>query len=275
MTYQLWERIRDWVLLFGLLIISVAIMLAQNEPLVRSLRASSIEVTARIEARFAAAGSYLRALDENDVLRRENIELSSEVARSREAQIENERLRRMLGFQDTTAYPMLPARIVGKDITRQQNLLTIDVGRTDGVEVDMPVIDERGIIGKIVLVSENYARVMPYLNTDFRVPGRIQPIQAEGMIRWEGTTRSHLLMEFVSRTEPVLRGQLVVTSGSSEVFPAGLHIGFVDSVSTRPGRNELTIYIAPASSLDRAQYVFVLMIQPNPERLALERQPIR
>ncbi len=270
MTFQLWERIRDWVILIVLLAASAVVMFAWNQPMVQAVRAASLESTAWVEARFAWAGSFFRALEENNVLRQENIELSSEVALSREAQLENSRLRRLLGLQDTTSYPLKAARIVSMDITRQQNFITLNVGRADSIKVDMAVVDDQGIIGKVVLVSEHYSLVMPYLNTDFRVPARILPIQAMGIVTWQGVSRDHLLMENVSRTQPVLRGQLVVTSGFSNVFPPGFPVGFVDSVATRPGRNELLVYLTPSSPIDRAEYVFVVLRSPDPERLALE-----
>lgn len=272
---SIWERIQDWVLLFALLIVSVGVMLAQNEPLVRALRATSLETTARIENALAWMGNYFRALEENSRLRAENIELASEVARSREARIENLRLERMLGLKDTSDYRLKAARIVSKDITRQRNLFTINVGAQDSVEVGMPVVNERGILGKVVLVSQNYSRVMPYLNTDFRVPARIQPLQAEGIVRWEGERSDRLLMEHVVKSEPVLRGHLVVTSGSSGVFPSGLSVGYVDSVATLPGRNEHRILLQPTAPLDNAQYAFVIMHTPDGELVSLNQEDIR
>lgn len=275
MTFKLWERIRDWIILGVLLVAAVVVMVAQNDPMLRGLRAFSLETTSWMEARFAWLGSYFRALDENDLLRAENISLSSTVARSREAQLENERLRRLLGFRDTTRLRLRAARIVAKDITRQQNLLTINVGRRDSVEVDMAVVDDRGVIGKVVLVSDHYARVMPYMNTDFRAPAKVLPLQAEGILRWDPDDAAHVLLEHISRTEPVLRGQLVVTSGFSGTFPPGYPVGYVDSVATRPGRPELVVYVSPASPLDRAEYVFVVLEHPVPERMQLEQQPVR
>lgn len=270
MNYRLWEWLRDWVLLFGLLTASMVVLVAQNEPLVRAFRAQALEATSVVESRFAWVGGYFRALDENDLLREENITLASEVARSREATYQNERLRRLLGFQDTTAYPMAPARVVAKDITEQDNFLTLNVGSSDSIKVGMPVVDERGIIGRVELVSQDYSLVMPYLNTDFRVPGKIQALQVDGMIRWEGNDRNSLLMEYVSRNQPVLKGQLVVTSGASGSFPPGFPVGFVDSLATLPGRNQLQIYLTPTSPIDQADYVFVILREQNPQVVALQ-----
>lgn len=275
MTFRLWDRIRDWVILGVLLAVSLVTILLQNQPLLRGLRAESLEATAWLEARFAWAGGYFQALRENEVLRDENILLSSQVARSREAILENERLRRMIGFQDTTDFDLIAARIINKDITQQENLLTLNVGAADSVDMDMAVIDERGVIGKVVLVSRHYSRVMPYLNTDLRIPSKVQPLQAFGIARWEGGTTDRLRLDHVVKTEPVRKGQLVVTSGYSGVFPPGIPVGLIDSVSTRTGRNELSVFMRPASSLSRAEHAFVVLRKPEPERLELEDEEIR
>lgn len=275
MTFRLWDRIRDWVILGVLIAASLLTLLTQNQPLLRGLRAGALETTAVLEARFAWVGGYFRALRENEILRRENIILSSQVARSREAILENERLRRLIGFQDTTQYRLKAARIVNKDITLQKNFLTLDVGAADSVEVDMAVVDERGVIGKVVLVSERYSRVMPYLNTDLRIPAKIQPLQAFGIVRWEGGAADRLRIDHVVKTEPVENGQLVVTSGYSGVFPPGLPVGVVDSVSSRTGRNELTVFLSPAALLSTAEHAFVVLRRPDPERLNIEAEDLQ
>ncbi|GIV61351.1 MAG: rod shape-determining protein MreC [Rhodothermaceae bacterium] len=264
MNVQLWERLRDWVLLFVLLTLSVVTLLARNEPVVRLLRARALEVTGQVERYFAWAGSFVRALEENDRLRAENIRLSSEVARSREARQENAILRRMLGLVDTLDVPVRPVHILSKDSQRRR--LLIDAGSAEGVTEDMAVIDTRGILGRTELVSTHYAEVMTYLDTDFRVPARIQPLRVDGILRWEGNDPDRLLLEFVVKTEPVQKGQTVVTSGYSGIFPAGYPIGVIDSVAARPGRNELLIYVRPFARLDDATFAFVVMQKPQPER---------
>ncbi len=271
---RIWDRIKDWVMLFGFLTAAVAMILFQNQALVRGLRGAALEGTAWMEARFAWAGGYFRALEENELLREENILLSSEVARSREALIENERLHRMIGFRDTTQLRLKAARIVSKDITGEQQYITLDVGSADSVAAGMAVVDERGIIGRVVLTSEHFARVMTYMNTEFRAPAKIQPLQASGIVRREGDRTDRLLLEHIVKTEPVQKGQLVVTSGFSGTFPPGYPIGVVDSIATATGRNALSIYLLPAAPISNAEHAFVLLLQPDPERLALEEAPV-
>jgi rod shape-determining protein MreC len=272
---QLWERARDFVLLGVLVLISLAVLFSQNSPLIRSARAVALEGTARLESVFALTGRYTGALDQNDRLRENNVELAAQVALLREARAENDRLRELIEFRERVGFPMLPARVVGKDITRQDNLLTLNVGTNNGVAIDMPVIDERGIVGVVVLVSENFSMVLPHQNTNFRVPAKIDLLQQDGVVRWDGAAYDRLLMEYVVRTEPVVRGQLVVTSGFSGIFPAGLPVGRVDTSFAARGRNDLIIYLEPAAPISRVDYVYVVLQQPDRERIALEQQPLR
>lgn len=264
----------EWVLLISLLLVSVTTMITKNRALSRALRAQSLTITAQIENSFAWMGQYLRVLEENEELRRRNIELSSKVARTRTARQRNRELERLLNLKDTSSAGLRAARIVTKDIYQQENLLTIDVGRKDGVTKDMPVLHESGIVGTVTLVSEQYARVIPYLNTDFRVPAVILPLQAEGIVRWPGDRHNRLLLEHVVKTERVTPGQRVVTSGHSGVFPPGRAIGTVDSVEVRRGRSELLIYLQPAVSLDDIDHAFVMLRQPDSSRQQLEALPI-
>src|SRR5690606_1430414 len=163
-------------------------------PMLRAARAASLAVTAPVEGVFADLGRFPDAVGENERLRAETIGLAAEVARLREARAENERLRALLAFGDTLPYPRVPARVVAKDLTRQQNLLTISAGAADSVAVGMPVVDERGIIGKVVVVGSRYALVMPHQSTSFAVPGTIDPLQQDGIIRWGGVEFDRLLM---------------------------------------------------------------------------------
>ncbi len=270
MDFRQWNRIRDWVLLLGLIAVSLFVMLTENLSIVRTLRASSLEFTGHVENSLSWIGRYFHALEENDLLREENISLSSQLARSREADIENTRLRRLVGFVDTVSYTLEPARIIQKEITEQNNHLYLNKGKTHGVEVNMGVLDERGILGKVIEVSDNYSLVMSYLNMDFRVPAKIQPSQAQGIIKWEGVERDKLLLEHVIKTEVVNQGDLVVTSGYSSVFPPGYPIGTVQLVVPQAGKNQLLVYIKPSSQINVAEHAFIVLEQPEEELVELQ-----
>jgi rod shape-determining protein MreC len=263
----------DWLLLAALLFTATTIMVTQNAPLLRTLRAETMEWTAQVESTFAWMGRYLRVLERNDELRRENIRLSSQVARTRAVRQRNDELRRLLNLTDSSDASLRPARIVTKDIFQKNNFLTLDVGQDDGIAKGMPVVHESGIVGTVVLVNDHHARVMPFLNTDFRVPGTVLPLRAEGIVRWDGERLDRLQLDHVVKTEPVEAGQRVVTSGHSDIFPPGRRIGTVDSVAAPAGRNELQILLRPAVSLYKISHAVVILRTPDPEQRQLEESP--
>ena len=264
----------DWILLGLLLLVSVGIMVTQNHPLVRTARAHTMSWTAQVESTFAWMGRYLRALERNDELRRENIQLSSQVARTRSIRQRNDELERLLRLSDSTDVPLRAARVVTKDIFQKDNFLVLDVGRSDGVAEGMPVVHESGIVGTVVLVNDHYARVMPFLNTDFRVPGTVLPPRAEGIVRWGGENLNRLQLDHVVKTEPVTVGQRVVTSGHSNTFPPGRMVGTVDSVAALPGRTELQIFLRPAVPLYEISHAVVILRTPDPDAETLAEKPV-
>ncbi|MEO0559960.1 MAG: rod shape-determining protein MreC, partial [Bacteroidota bacterium] len=192
------------------------------------------------------------------------------VARLREARAENATLRALVGFVDSLNAPRVVARVVAKDITQQANLLTLNVGASDAVEIGMPVINERGIVGKVISVSRNYAVVMPHQNTRFAVPATVDELGRNGVVRWDGDQFDRLVMEYVVKTEPVTRGMLIRTSPFSGVFPPGMPIGRVDTAFAAQGRNDYLIYLTPAAPIGEVGYVYVLLTRPDPEQAILE-----
>lgn len=270
LAQQIWDRTRDYVIFGALLLIAIGIFVSRNGPALRAARAASLALTAPVDGLFERADRFRASLSENERLREETAELSAEVARLREASAENAQLRALLSFEDSTQTRRVVGRVVAKDITEQTNLLTIDVGAEDSVEVGMPVINERGIIGKVILTSDHYAVVMPHQNTQFRVPAVIDELGREGVVRWDGAAFDRLTMEYVVKTEPVEPGMLVTTSPFSGVFPAGVPIGRVDTAYAAAGRNDYIIHLNPAAPISQAGFVYVLLQRPDPERAILE-----
>ncbi len=266
---RLWERFADWFVLLGLVLVSVTVMLTANSPMISGLRARSLELSSRVEDRLAAAGRYLGALRENERLREENIRLSSELALTREAALENEGLRRLLSLPDSLTGRRVAARVVSKDITRQRNTLIISAGRSDGIEKNMAVIDPRGIVGVVELVSERHALVRSFLNPGFKTAVKIEPHLSDGILERSLDRPDRLRILHVPTTDPVARGQRVVTSGYSGIFRRGLSVGVIDSVGVDEGALFWQIRVEPATPLSMLQHVFILVEKPDFDRLEL------
>ena len=261
----LWLRTRDYVLLAVLVLTAATVFVSRNRDALRVARGAALTLTGPVEGTFSDIGRFRRSLSENERLRAQTLELSTEVARLREARSENARLRGLLGFADSLEVPYRVARVVTKDQTEQANFLTIDVGRSDSIEVGMPVIDERGLVGKVFLVGRGHSVVMPHQNVQFSVPASLDALGLDGLVTWDGRQPGVLTMGFVPKTEPVESGMLVTTSPFSGVFPAGVPIGRVDTAYAAAGRNDFVIEVTPAAPLSQVGYVYVLLATPDPE----------
>lgn len=127
-------------------------------------------------------------------------------------------------------YRMIPAKVVTNELNRQDNLLTIDRGTKDGVEVGMGVACGQGVVGVTYLVSDHYAVVMPVLNTASRISCAIRGHNYFGVLRWNGKDAGVAYLEDIPRHARFKRGDWVETNGYSSIFPPGVLVGKIETV---------------------------------------------
>ncbi|MDY4852351.1 MAG: rod shape-determining protein MreC [Prevotella sp.] len=133
-------------------------------------------------------------------------------------------------------YELIPAKVVSNSIDRTDNLMTIDRGRKDGVEVDMGVACGNGVVGVVYLVSDHYSVVMPVLNYHSRISCSIRHRGYFGYLKWSGGDASIAYVEDVPRHAKFKRGDWVETSGYSSIFPPGVLVGkIVEVYNSRDG----------------------------------------
>ncbi len=127
-------------------------------------------------------------------------------------------------------YRMIPAKVVTNELNRQDNLLTIDRGTKDGVEVGMGVACGQGVVGVTYLVSDHYAVVMPVLNIASRISCAIRGHNYFGVLRWDGKDAGVAYLEDIPRHARFKRGDWVETNGYSSIFPPGVLVGKIETV---------------------------------------------
>jgi len=239
-------------------------MVNANRPLMWGIRAEVLRIVGSIEYRLSWTSEILLALRENQDLRSSNLQLTSELARLRIAELENNELRRALGWQTDIELEVLAARIIAREPFGATNFLTLNVGRAQGVDLDMAVISHLGIIGRIVHVSDNYSEVMPYLHSQFHIPVMIDSLQSVGIVSGKDSTPDSLVLHNIVRTENVRIGQHVITHEASEIFPPNIPVGTVGGVHIQPGNNFLIVKLTPAVPLQTTHFAFVVLNQRPP-----------
>jgi rod shape-determining protein MreC len=171
-----------------------------------------------------------KVIEENKQLRMDVFKLNQEVARLQNLDTENERLREMIGFRDTSRYELLPSLIVYKGYKNRSSVITIDKGRNEGIRADDVIVDKEGLVGRILSSGKRTSIASMIIEPDVRVSVRINPSRVYGILKWHhGNT---FAIEDIPTTISIQQGWTVTTSGLSEIYPADIPIGVITDVLT-------------------------------------------
>lgn len=221
---------------------------------------------------FERLSALRGAASENQQLKSRLAQIETEVRDSRATAIENERLRSMLALREKSSYGTIAASVIARDPSLWFDTITIDRGRSAGVQNNMPVVNMNGIVGRVVSTSLWSSQVMLITNEKSgagAVVGQLGQSSAVGSIRGLGE-RGLLEMRYVSGLEKVAFGDYVMTTGQDGVFPAGYNIGDIVEVKSGSATQAHILHLRPSARMDQLNEVFVLQYHP-PERSASDQ----
>lgn len=227
---------------------------------VTSITAPVRMVGSVVAAPFNAVGnafSNLTASQESlSELREENKRLTAEVASLNEAQKTAERLEGLLGLQSTYNLESTAARIIGSSSDAWSQTVTIDKGSIDGMAVGMAVCNSGGVIGQVIEVSAGTSTVRLLTDENSGVAAMVQSSRAQGVL--QGQPDGSLRLDYVTADFEVAVGDIVITSGLGGVFPKGLPLGTVSSVSRASNATYYTIVVRAQSLAENNEEVLVI-----------------
>ncbi|MBC7446449.1 MAG: rod shape-determining protein MreC [Hymenobacteraceae bacterium] len=240
----------------------------------------------------ARATEYLTLREQNTVLRTENARLREQLYATQGIADSTHRpaslaaradldsvLRPGLAFARDSTHPafagplpyrLIPARVINNSISRPENYLTLDVGTRQGVRVGMGVVGPAGVVGRVKVVSEDYATVVSLLHAKSLLGARIRRDGTIGSLRWEGDDARFATLDFVPRHVRVLFGDTIITSGYNAVFPPGIVVGHVQRVRQEATKGFRTIQVRLATNFPRLLSVYVIESLAKPLRDSLE-----
>ena len=125
-------------------------------------------------------------------------------------------------------YKLIPAKVVTNEVHKPNNLITIDKGEADGVHEDMGVVSGTGVVGIVYLTSAHYSVVIPILNAHSNISCTIVGRGYFGYLHWYGKESDMAYVDDIPRHAVFHKGDSVVTSGYSSIFPEGIMVGTIN-----------------------------------------------
>lgn len=221
-------------------------------PLVRSFG----NVSGLVEGTISEYVWLRNVREENERLRQEVVSLEQRVTEYQEAYIENLRLRRLLDFRTTVQGEAIAARVVMHDMTGWFQTLIVDKGFEDKIAPDMPVVNDEGLVGRILDVSDHYSRVLLITDPSSGVDAIIQRNRVRGILT--GRDANSCLLKYVRGNLDVQAGDLLLSSGKDGVYPKGLRLGVVQGIIKDPVDLFQKIEVRPLVRLSALEELLIL-----------------
>ncbi len=202
------------------------------------------------------------AADENQLMKKQIIELEGRMRQYEELRAENERLKKLLDFKTGVApvkgYELVAAAVIGRDPGNWFGTITINKGSGEGMIPNMTVINEQGLVGRIVSVTRNTAEVLLITDSRSGVAALVQENRVPGMVEGVASSPGQVRMVHIPIGSDVSRGQAVVTSGFGSLYPKGIPIGWTLESDKEPSGLFNRAVIVPYVDFNRLEEVMVI-----------------
>jgi rod shape-determining protein MreC len=199
--------------------------------------------------------------EENKNLKNKINELKSVIISYQEGYLEAQRLKKLLSLTDDYNYNFIPARVIGREQAALSKTILINKGTVQGLKVGMPVVVPPGLIGRLVNVSWHASKVLLFIDENSNIDAIVQRTRMQGIISGAGSRG--LILKYISKTQDVQEGDVIVSSGMGGVFPKGLLIGQVSHVDRLEASLFLKINVAPFVDFSKLEEVLVLASSEN------------
>ncbi len=200
-------------------------------------------ISGNFSKKTARLKDYLSLREENRQLIEENNRLYNLVKSSisvnyTDLQFEKDSFQRL-------KYIYIPARVINNSTNKQFNYIILDKGREDGIEQDMAVVCNDGIVGVIKEVSEHFSSAISFLNRNLQISAKIKKSGHFGPLEWTGTGHQKARLKDIPHNINIELEDSIVTSGYSAIFPENYMIGRISDFSLKGGNYyEITVHLS-------------------------------
>jgi len=169
-------------------------------------------------------------------------------------------------------YDFAVARVVNNSVAQINNYITIDKGRAEGIEPEMGVVDQNGVVGIINVVGEHHSVAISVLNPKLRLSCKVKGSDYFGSLVWDAVSPRYAVLEEMPRHVEFAPGDTIVTSGYSSVFPEGIMVGIISDYKKQRDDNFYTLRVELSSDFSGLGYVRIISNRQKEEQDKLEKE---
>ena len=259
--------------IFAVYVILSLVLLFKDNPYQQSVYLTSANsLSAAVYRAFNGVTSYFHLRDINESLQERNAALEMELIELRQEMAEQELLSPDSLHQPALKqYTFVMAHVISNSIAQPNNYITIDRGSNDGVKPEMGVIDQNGVVGIVNVVGPHAARVISLLNPHMRLSCKLKNSGFFGSMVWDGKDSRFAVLEELPKHLTFHKGDTIVTSGYSAVFPEGIIVGTVDGLARGMSDSFMSLRIRLTTNFSQLSNVRVITNSMNAQIDALRR----
>ena len=260
--------------IFAIYVILSLVLLFKDNPYQQSVYLTSANrVSAAVYKAFNGVTSYFHLHDINESLQERNAALEMELIELRKqmsdmALLAPDSLRQPAAVQQ---YSFVMAHVISNSIAQPNNYITIDRGHIDGVSPEMGVIDQNGVVGIVNVVGPHAARVISLLNPHMRLSCKLRNNGFYGSLVWDGKSPRYAVLEELPKHITFHKGDTIVTSGYSAVFPEGIIVGTVEGLARDMSDSFVSLRIKLTTNFSQLSSVRVITNNMKEQIDALRR----
>ncbi len=256
------RKYSNFLLFLLLLITAVSFLFRYNKYHEAAVMNVAGEFTGSINQRYSKVENYFLLKNINEQLATENERLNQLLKENYERPDGNEKTIldtvQTDSLREIRKYTWLGAKVVGSTVNTQVNFITIYRGSLEGVRPNMGVMSPQGIVGTVVNVSDNYSSVMTLLHRQYKVVVKLKNGGERGTVEWDGISPMFVTLKDIPKSAKVQKGDSVVTSPTSSLFPGNLMVGTIVEIIDDKSSNFYTLKVKPATNFFNIEYVYVI-----------------
>lgn len=264
------------IFLFIFLEIIALVMMAQNKGYQRSVMlSSSNQVVAKMYNTSNGIIEFFKLKGANDALAEENTQLKNQIATLTNqlkaiSDSNNTDIWKKIRISPVDEYSYISAKVIRNTTDKLLNYITIDKGENDGIEPDMGVIGDNGVIGIVKNVSPKFSVIIPILNPKIQISSKFKKTNYSGPLVWDGKNYQYSYLQDIARHVKFNLGDTIITSGLTPSFPEGILVGTVNDFHIKGSDPYYVIQVKLGADFRTLTHVKIIKYKNYKEQTELE-----